>query len=226
MDLEILHRDDLRLGGFAGLKEHQIIMDPRAFGRWTNPQTWAGIGNLVYLADARFDPRGETKMHNHQEVDVISVMVEGRISHAGSLEHWAELRTFDIQTQRAGGEGFSHNEINPDDTKNRMVQIWVLPDSPGQPASYKIFHPAWGEMARIYGGPADQNETFDSHTIIEVGLLHQKQTVQYPTEFLAYLTLGKGVANGKEVNEGDMFHGPSLEFQAQEKSQLIVTRAQ
>ena len=165
-------------------------------------------------------------MHNHQEVDVISVMVEGRISHAGSLEHGAELRTFDVQTQRAGGEGFSHNEINPDDTKNRMVQIWVLPDSPGQPASYKIFHPALGEMARIYGGTADQNETFDSHTIIEVGLLNQKQTVQYPTEFLAYLTLGKGVANGKEVNGGDMFRGPSLEFQAQEKSQLIVARAQ
>ena len=32
MEIEILNRDDLKLGGFAGLKEHRIVMDPKAFG--------------------------------------------------------------------------------------------------------------------------------------------------------------------------------------------------
>ena len=33
-----------------------------------------------------------------------------------------------VQVQRAGGEGFSHNEINPDDIENRMIQLWVVPE--------------------------------------------------------------------------------------------------
>ena len=122
MTIEILHRDDIPLGGFAGLKEHRLVMSPDLFGQHSNPGTWSGIGNFVYLADARFNPKGETRMHEHKEIDVISVMIEGRIDHQGSLEHGQELSAGDIQVQRAGGEGFSHNEINPDDYKNRMLQ--------------------------------------------------------------------------------------------------------
>ncbi|MGV7221067.1 MAG: pirin family protein [Nitrospinales bacterium] len=222
MTLEVLHRDDLKLGGFGGLTEHRIIMDPRAFGQWTNPRTWEGKGNFVYLADAQFDPKGETGMHNHREIDVISVMVEGRISHNGSLEHGTELSTLDVQTQRAGGEGFSHNEINPDDVKNRMIQMWVLPDTPERSADYKVYHPEWGEVMQIYGGTSDQDKTFDSSTIIKVGLLNQKQDIELKTDFLAYLAVGSGIANNLNVEEGDMFRGSSLKFHSLEKSQLII----
>ncbi len=76
-------------------------------------------------------PHGETHMHPHHEIDVISVMVDGRIAHKGSLEHGRNLETDDIQVQRAGDEGFRHNEINPDDEWNRMIQIWVLPEEAG-----------------------------------------------------------------------------------------------
>ncbi len=73
--MDILHRDDLPRGGFAGLREHRLVMDPSAFGTRADPGTWAGIGKFIYLADARFLPKGETGMHGHKEVDVISVMV-------------------------------------------------------------------------------------------------------------------------------------------------------
>jgi redox-sensitive bicupin YhaK (pirin superfamily) len=81
-------------------------------------------------------PHGETRMHAHHEIDVISVMVKGRIAHEGSLQHGQNLSGNDVQVQRAGGEGFSHNEINPDDNWNRMLQLWVLPEVPGQTADY------------------------------------------------------------------------------------------
>ena len=44
-------------------------------GRQRNPGAREGMGNFVYLADARFLPRGETHLHSHREIDVISVMV-------------------------------------------------------------------------------------------------------------------------------------------------------
>ena len=161
-------------------------------------------------------------MHSHREIDVISVMVQGNISHEGSLEHGQGLNAYDVQVQRAGGEGFSHNEVNPDNAKNRMIQIWSLPEKPGQPAGYKLYTPQWGEIARIYGGSPGQEETFDNRTLIDVGLLNPQQKAVFESEFMAYLTTGSGTANGEEIEDGDMIRGTRLEFTANEKSQLIV----
>ena len=61
-----------------------LVIDPKVFGD-TVSGAWPGIGNFVYLADARFIPNGETHLHPHKEIDVISVIIEGRIAHEGSL---------------------------------------------------------------------------------------------------------------------------------------------
>ena len=121
--MDMMHKDQMPPGGFAGLREKQLVIDPRMWDG-DKPQ-WNGIGNFVYLADANFKPKGQTNMHPHREVDVISVMVDGRIDHEGSLEHGKSLVANQAQVQRAGGEGFEHNEINPDDVENRMIQIGI-----------------------------------------------------------------------------------------------------
>lgn len=220
--MEILHRDDLPLGGFAGLREHRLVMDPKVWGDRTDPGAWVGLKNFVYLADARFLPKGETKMHSHREVDVISVMVAGRITHAGSLEHGKAMGANDVQVQRAGGEGFSHNEINPDDDENRMIQLWVLPEVAGEPAGYKFYRPKRGKLTRVYGGANGQETTFASRTLIDVSLLEPGQTVSVEGRYLAYVTRGKGFIKGETVKDGDLVRGEGLNFDAAEDAQLIV----
>lgn len=220
--MQILHRDDLPLGGFAGLREHRLVMDSKVFARRRDPGSWDGIGNFVYLADARFRPGGETKLHGHREIDVISVMVQGRIAHEGSLEHGQELGGTDVQVQRAGGEGFSHNEVNPDDTENRMIQLWVLPEQPGEPAGYMIYQPKPAGMTRVYGGTTGQEETFDSHTLIDIGLLEAGQTATVSGSYLAYLTRGAGLVNGTPVKNGDLVRGEDLAFSATGNTRLII----
>lgn len=222
--MEILQRDDLKRGGFAGLQETRLVMDQRVFSGRAESGTWDGIGNFVYLADARFLPKGETRLHDHKEIDVISVMVEGRIAHEGSLEHGQEMGSDQVQAQRAGGEGFSHNEINPDDFENRMIQLWVLPERAGEPAGYKLYSPKEGEMTRVYGGSADQDETLDSHTLIDVGLLAAGGMVTIDGPFLAYVTRGSGRIDDKTVGDGDLIRGEKLEFNATEPTQLIVVQ--
>ncbi len=176
MTISILHRDDLPLGGFAGLKEHRLVTDPKLFGEYAATGAWSGLGRFVYLADARFNPKGETHMHDHKEIDVISVIVKGRIAHEGTLEHGQGLAANDVQVQRAGGEGFSHNEINPDDTKNRMIQIWVLPEKKGELSGYKVYKPGPG-LTRVYGGAVGQSDTFAAKTVVEVAHLSVGENV-------------------------------------------------
>ena len=221
--MEILKRDSLSEGGFAGLKEHRLVKEPKLFGpQENNDGSWPGLGNFVYLADARFMPHGETRMHRHHEIDVISVVVKGNIKHAGSLGHGMDLATDHVQVQRAGGEGFSHNEINPDAEWNRMIQLWVLPETAGQAADYKVTTPVAGELTCIYGGENTPNTDFSSKTRIDVGLLENGQHIQVNEPFIAYLTRGKGVANSETVGEGDLIRGESIKFEATEAAQLIV----
>lgn len=220
--MEILHRDELERGGFAGLREHRLITDTRLFGEYKSSGAWNGLGNFVYLADARFLPHGDTRTHNHGEIDVISVMVEGRIKHEGSLEHGQLMESHHVQVQRAGGEGFSHNEINPDDMENRMIQLWVLPETPGQSAEYKLYSPKIGELTRVYGGATNQEETFDSHTLIDVGVIPAGKNISLSGDFIAYVTSGSGILNGQSVRDGHLVRNKGLEFRAEENAQIIV----
>ena len=225
--MEILKRDSLPEGGFAGLKEHRLIKEPKLFGsQENNDGSWPGIGNFVYLADARFMPHGETHMHNHHEIDVISVMVDGRIKHEGSLENGQDLARDNVQVQRAGGEGFSHNEINPDGEWNRMLQLWVLPEVAGQAADYKVYEPVTGELTRIYGGENNGNTDFPAKTKIEVALLSNGQKIEVNESFLAYVSRGKGLANDEQVEVGDLIRGDAIKFEAMGDVQLIVIHAE
>ena len=225
--MEILKRDSLPEGGFAGLKEHRLVKEPKLFGpQENNDGSWPGIGRFVYLADARFMPNGETHMHPHHEIDVISVMVDGNIKHEGSLEHGKNLSRDDVQVQRAGGEGFSHNEINPDAEWNRMIQLWVLPEVAGQPADYKVYKPVTGELTRIYGGADNSDTDFPAKTKLDVAVLAEGQQVEVSEAFIAYVTRGKGLANNEVVEEGDMIRGEALRFKATEDVQLIVIHAE
>ena len=223
MALSILHRDDLQLGGFAGLKEHRLVMSPKLFGKYVNPGTFPGIGNFVYLADARFNPKGDTRMHDHLEVDVVSVIIEGRIAHEGSLEHGQELVAYDVQVQRAGAEGFSHNEVNPDDRKNRMIQIWILPEKAGECADYKLYKLKKGEVTRVYGGVKEQASTFASNTTVEVALLNPEQQLTFEKNSVIYITQGRGVVNDNvNVTDGDLITGNPYNCRAETDVHLIL----
>lgn len=218
--MQILHKDNLPLGGFAGLKEHRLVVDRLVGGK---EDTWDGIGNFVYLADAYFDPYGETRMHPHRELDVISVMLEGSINHEGSLEHGSSISTGQVQVQRAGAEGFQHNEINPSATRNRMIQLWVLPENLGEPADYKLYDVTQNKLTKIYGGSKEQSATFDSHTILELGRFNKEQSISREGDFLAYITEGEAIVNNTQVKDGNLLRGTNFHFKAtSENAQMIL----
>jgi len=217
--MQILHKESLQLGGFAGLKEHRLVVDKLVGGR---NDTWDGLGNFVYLADAYFEPYGETGMHPHRELDVISVMLEGSIDHKGSLEHGASIHAGQVQVQRAGGEGFRHNEINPNPTKNRMIQLWVLPENHDEKAGYKLYDVEQNKLTKIYGGTKEQSATFDSHTVLQVGKFSKDVSINIEGDFLVYMTGGTALLNDTNVKDGNLIRGSNLDFKATSADAQVI----
>lgn len=224
--MQVLSRKSLPLGGFAGLTEHRLVTDHRVFGTRKAPNTFDGIGNFVYLADAQFNPHGETHMHGHKEIDVISIMMAGRVSHEGSLEHGQSLNAGEVQVQRAGGEGFSHNEKNPDSTKNRMLQLWVLPEVAGQPAGYKHYPQTLKGITRIYGGDKGQKNTFASKTTIDIVRLTSGESITFAEEVLAYVSKGTAKFSDENNNfnaeDGDLIRSYKTDIVATSDVEIVV----
>ena len=224
--MNILSKKSLPLGGFAGLTEHRLVTDRRVFGSRKAPNTFNGIGNFVYLADAQFNAHGQTHMHPHKEIDVISIMMKGRVSHEGSLEHGQSLNVGEAQVQRAGGEGFSHNEVNPDSTKNRMLQLWVLPDESGQRAGYKHYTLKANGVTRIYGGNKHQDKTFNSQTVIDVVRLSSGESIIFDQEVLAYVSQGEAEFSDENstfsAEDGDLIRTYKTKITANSNVEIVV----
>ena len=229
--MKILSRDSLPLGGFAGIQEYRLVTSSRIFGDRKSPETFEGLGNMVYLADAKYKPKGESGMHPHSEIDVISVIIDGRVSHEGSMEHGKDLVAGDVQVQRAGGEGFNHNEINPDESKNRMLQVWALPEIKGQRASYKFYTPQLKGVTRIYGGDNTQTETFESKTTIDIVHLKAGQSIELAGEQLSYVIAGQATfsepthSNESPVHnaqEGDLIRSMEAKVIASDDLHMLV----
>jgi redox-sensitive bicupin YhaK (pirin superfamily) len=167
-------------------------------------------------------------MHPHHEIDVISVMVEGEVAHKGSLEHGAILREGNVQVQRAGQEGFSHNEVNPNGKQNRMIQLWALPDQPGEPAGYKQYVPVKNGVTKIYGGAKDQKDTFDSSTNIDVVNVAPGRSYQYDDETMMYVVSGSinvfdDISDQYvKLEEGHLIRAKYLSFSSDSSGQCIV----
>lgn len=220
--MQVLTYDELPQGGFAGLLERRFVTDRRVFGNRKLDITQNGLENFVYLADANYLPNGATGMHSHKELDVISVMVDGRVDHGGSLEHGQGIEAGMSQVQRAGAEGFQHDEINPDSSENHMIQIWVLPDEPGEPAGYQVFTTKPGERVQIYGGDKQQTERFYSKTAIDVARLRAGETMTHESEAMVYLCSGEAQVNGQKIKARTLIRDENIHFEATSDTHFIL----
>ncbi len=103
-----------------------------------------------------------------------------------------------------------------------MIQLWVLPDEPGEPAGYRVYSIGSGERLQIYGGSKNQNERFYSKTSIDVAHVEAGQTIEYDGDVMAFLSKGSGIANGEALDARTLVHSNGLAFQAGSDAQVIL----
>jgi len=218
--LRIIHREDLPVGGFAGIIETHMAKSPMIWRDAGQRQDIShGLGDFIYLASGHFKPNDGAPIHPHNDVDIVSVILSGAVGHKGTLGDGTEIKGPGVQVQRAG-TGMQHAEFNLNDTNAEIIQIWFLPPQNGLAPAYQNFKLKEGELTTVLGGKS--KDTFHSNMTAQVGFISKGQSVSANQPFVAMITQGSAVANGISVKAGDLIEGEEMDLSSDEDFGLVL----
>ncbi len=120
----VLHKADTRGHANHGwLDSHHTF----SFANYYNPERMS-FGVLRVLNDDRVDPGMGFGKHPHDNMEIISIALEGDLEHKDSMGNTAVIKKGDIQVMSAG-TGIYHSEYNRNqDQLTKFLQIWVFPN--------------------------------------------------------------------------------------------------
>ncbi len=124
MENSILHKADTR-----GKADHGWLMSYHSFSfaNYYNPDRMH-FGALRVLNDDRVNPGMGFGTHPHDNMEIISIPLEGDLEHKDSMGNVAVIKNGDVQVMSAG-TGITHSEYNKNkDTLVKFLQIWVFPN--------------------------------------------------------------------------------------------------
>jgi hypothetical protein len=93
-------------------------------------------GALRVWNDDTIQPGTGFPPHGHADMEIITYVREGAITHQDSLGNKGRTEAGDVQVMSAGN-GIRHAEYNLEPGVTRIFQIWIIPDRTGE-------SPAWG----------------------------------------------------------------------------------
>jgi len=93
-------------------------------------------GKLRVWNDDEIQPKSGFPPHPHSNMEIITYVREGAISHKDNLGNEGRTEAGDVQVMSAGS-GIAHAEYNLEDEVTRIFQIWIMPDQAGG-------QPQWG----------------------------------------------------------------------------------
>jgi redox-sensitive bicupin YhaK (pirin superfamily) len=95
-----------------------------------------GFRALRVINEDRVAPKMGFGEHAHNDMEILTYVLEGAIEHRDSLGHGEILRPGEVQYMRAGS-GIRHSEFNPSaDSPLHLLQIWLLPNQRGLTPDY------------------------------------------------------------------------------------------
>jgi redox-sensitive bicupin YhaK (pirin superfamily) len=106
-----------------------------SFANYYDPKHM-GFRDLRVINEDWISPRKGFGAHPHQDMEIITYMVEGELSHRDSTGREASIKKDDVQRMSAG-TGVVHSESNNSDAPVQLLQIWILPEADGLKPSYE-----------------------------------------------------------------------------------------
>ena len=204
-----------------------------SFGHYYDPRHM-GIGALRVINDDRVAPGGGFDTHSHQDMEIISYVLEGAMEHQDSIGTGSVIRPGDVQRMTAG-TGIAHSEFNHSRAEPvHFLQIWIVPERKGLEPGYeqKTFplEERRGKARLVASrdgrdGSLTVHQDIDLYTsVLEAG---DEVAIDLRPERSAWVQVARGAVtlNGTGLKEGDgaaVFDTATLTLTSDTGSEVLV----
>jgi len=205
--LAIRKADDRGHANHGWLESHHTF----SFGGYYDPR-YMGVSNLRVINDDTVAPGGGFAAHGHNDMEIISYVLEGALEHKDSMGNGSVIRPGDVQRMSAG-TGVTHSEYNHSNSEPvHFLQIWLQPNAMGVEPGYDQRHfPVEDRRGRweLLVSPDGRNGSIATHqdALMFGTLLASGETLEYrfDTGRQGYLHLARGQLRVGNVtlNQGD-----------------------
>jgi redox-sensitive bicupin YhaK (pirin superfamily) len=190
-----------------------------------------GFGPLRVINEDYIAPAGGFGFHPHNDMEIITYIVDGKLQHKDSLGTGSVIQPGEIQKMSAG-TGIVHSEFNASDTDPvHLLQIWIMPDKRGIKPTYeqKTFSVQPDEFQLL--GSKDGNSLISINQSVRLYVLKTASKQQKSFELKPgascwiQMIKGKCSVNGNAVTAGDgiaIRDTAKIEIVTQEETELLL----
>jgi redox-sensitive bicupin YhaK (pirin superfamily) len=226
--IKIVRGKQRHFSDFGWLKTYWLF----SFAEYYDPDN-IQFGALRVFNDDVVEPGTGFPTHPHHEMEIVTIVLEGEITHRDSMGNTSVIRAGDVQRMSAG-TGLTHSEFNLAKLPVHFYQIWIYPDKKGLEPSYdqRTFKmDAWrNRLLPVASGQGlPDSVTFNTDATIYRSQLDSGQTVQFPTQdtrrIFIYVTNGDLQVNSERMRTADQARidlATNLELTANKATDLTL----
>ena len=215
---------------FGWLKSYWLF----SFNSYIDPNN-TQFGSLRVFNDDIVIPGKGFDMHPHNEMEIVTFILSGAITHEDSIGTKERIKAGEVQVMSAG-TGITHSEYNREDEDLHLYQIWFMPNKRELKPSYQRKDYSKHEktnrlLAVASGGSVDGALNINSNATLFLGHLEPSQQLEQNFDFeiekkyFIYVRSGKLQVNDTELSSGDQGRiedEASLAISAPETSEFVL----
>ncbi len=112
-----------------------------SFADYHDPR-FMGFRDLRVINEDRIEPAQGFPKHGHRDMEIVTYMISGELSHRDSMGNGETIRPNEVQRMTAG-TGVLHSEYSSPTDRTHLLQIWILPEKRNLDPGYeqKLFSP-------------------------------------------------------------------------------------
>jgi redox-sensitive bicupin YhaK (pirin superfamily)/DNA-binding MarR family transcriptional regulator len=204
--IDIIKASDRQFNDLGWLQTYWLF----SFSNYYDPANLSH-GMLRVFNDDVVAPGKGFDTHPHEEMEIISIVLDGQMSHKDAMGNQTFIKENDLQRMTAG-TGLYHSEINESDKPVHFYQIWIKPDKKRLEPSYaqKNFDPAaWKNRLALLASDREKPETVALNTRASIyrASLDPGKALDYTTDetkaVFIYLIQGSIEINRKPMEKND-----------------------
>jgi len=106
-----------------------------SFSDYYDP-SFMGFRNLRVINEDRVAPAQGFPKHGHRDMEIITYVISGELSHRDSMGNGETIRPHEVQRMTAG-TGVLHSEYSSPTDETHLLQIWILPETKNLEPGYE-----------------------------------------------------------------------------------------